>query len=381
MEIALTVSKNMSKLENRIIRMPAFCREKYNIELYEFISLRDKQGQLLTLQVEEAYKEDITLNQPISFVTNEIHSQLHFINPNCQEVKRFSGITLGCDPEFFLINKDTEKIVAASTFVKKYEDVGYDGLMMEIRPLPSTSIEGLVANIRNLLCKARTMIDKKPVGKTISMLATSCYRAGITAGFHLHYGLPAKLLGKNYNLVTITRLMVMVLDYYVGIPAVIAEGKEDVLRRTSPYMQYGKPGGYVLDNHTLEYRLPGSYLLRHPLLSRGLIALGITVVEDLVSRVNVCTDQFGKLEELKTIEDIRQMYPNLPTIETLYNCICNVDDTPARKQLNTIITDTRKMVGYKERAQYLNPLFIVLMEKIRFNNNIEQNWRVCPYEK
>lgn len=376
MEIEITTSKYMDESENKTIRIPAICREKYDIELYEFISLRDKNNQLLTLQVVGAYKDDLTTERPTAFVTDKVYSELHFVNSNHQEVKRFKGIMLGCDPEFFLIDDNTNDIVSAEKFVQKYDDVGYDGLMMEIRPLPSTGVDGLMTNISNLFSKARAAINKKPGGENISMRAASCYRPGVTAGFHLHYGLPPKLLGKSYDLETITRLMVMVSDYYVGIPSVISEGKDDVLRRTVPYLQYGKPGGYVLDHRTLEYRLPGGYLLRHPLLSSGLISLGITVIEDLVSRINVCTDQFSKLDELKTIEDINQMYPNLPTIETLYNCICNEDDSPARRQLNTIITDVRKMVGYKEREQYLEPLFIALMEETKFNDSIEKNWRI-----
>ena len=382
MKIFIKTSETMNKeaklnysYENRVIRIPSACREKYSLKLYDFITLKNYKGGLVTLQIVEAYKEDVVIDPLIAFVTSTIYNGLYITNIEPQEVRPVKGITLGCDPELYLVDNITNNIVGANRFVKKYDNVGYDGLLMEIRPMPSTKVKGLTTNIYNLLVQAREIINERPEGKYISMKAASCYRNGITAGFHLHYGLPSILLGKRYDVVTIARLMVMVLDYYVGLPSIIAEGKEDVLRRTIPYVKYGKPGGYVLDNRTLEYRLPGGYLLRHPTLSEGLIALGITVVEDLVSRINICTDQFVNLDKMKTLEDMCQLYPNLPTIQLLYHFICNSDDAPARSQLGTIINDVRQMVGYDERSSYLESLFITLIENIKFSNNIEKNWR------
>lgn len=389
MKIPIKVSNTMSKeatlnysYENRVIRIPATCRKEYSLKLHDFITLKNHKGGLLTLQIVEAYKEDIAINQSAAFVTTEAYNNLYITNMEFQEVQPVTGITLGCDPELYLIDSLTDNIVGANRFIKeKYGDVGYDGLLMEIRPMPSTEVKGLTTNIYNLLLQARRKINEQPEGMYISMKAASCYKNGITAGFHLHYGLPTILLHKQYNVRTIARLMVMVLDYYVGLPSIIAEGKDDVLRRTIPYIKYGKPGGYVLDNRTLEYRLPGGYMLRHPILTEGLIALGITVVEDLVSRIKVCTDCFVSLNEVKTLNDIYQLYPNLPTIELLYHFICNPDDAPARTQLKTIVTDVKQMVGYNEKSQYIEPLFTTLLNNIKFDNKIEENWRNYNNEK
>ena len=388
MEILIKISETMNKeaamnysYENRIIRIPAVCRQKYDLKIHDFITLRDRKGELLTLQIVEAYKEDIAIDPLTAFVTAKTYDNLYVTNTKLQEICPITNITLGCDPELYLVDNITDNIVGASRFFKKQGNVGHDGLLMEIRPIPSISVEGLTTNIYNLLLQGREIIDRTPEGKYISMIAASCYKNGVTAGFHLHYGLPTMLLGKRYNVTVIARLMVMVLDYYVGLPSIIAEGKEDVLRRTIPYVKYGKPGGYVLDNRTLEYRLPGGYMLRHPTLSEGLIALGITVVEDLVSRINICTDHFVSLDEMKTLKDMYQLYPNLPSIESLYHFICNSDDTPARNQLNAIITDVRQMIGYDERSHYIETLFTVLIENIKFNNRIEDNWRNYTYEK
>lgn len=387
MEIPIKISKTMSKgpiancsYENRVIRIPAICREKHKLKLHDFITLKNHEGGLLTLQITEAYAEDVFTDRSVAFVTEETYNSLHLANTEFKEISRVKNITLGCDPELYLVDKTTSNIIGASRFFEKYGIVGHDGLLMEIRPMPSIGVKELTTNIYNLLLQARAIIDKSQNGSDIALVAASHYKNGITAGFHLHYGLPEQLLGTGFNLnrytiTTVTRLMVMVLDYYVGIPAIIAEGKEDTLRRTLPYVKYGKPGGYVLDNRTLEYRLPGGHMLRHPILSEGLIALGIVVVEDIVSRLKVCTDRFINLDEMKTLKDMYQLYPNLPDTNSLYHCICNKDDEPARKHLNTIINDVKQMVGYNERLQYIRPLFKVLTEKVKFDNNIEENWR------
>ena len=382
MELPIEISKIMNKesatnfsYENRVIRIPAVCREKYKLKLHDFITLRDHKDGLMTLQIVEAYREDVLINPSVAFVTEEIYNRLYLTTTEFKEIHRVKGITLGCDPELYLVDKLTTNIVSANRFFEKYGAVGNDGLLMEIRPMPSIDVKELTTNIHNLLLQGRAMLNKRSEGSRIALIAASHYKSGVTAGFHLHYGLPTRLLGRNYNLSVVARLMVMVLDYYVGVPSIIAEGKEDALRRTLSYVKYGKPGGYVLDNRTLEYRLPGGYMLRHPILSEGLIALGITVVEDIVSRLHICTDRFMNLTEMKTLDDMNHLYPNLPEINSLYHYICNTDDAPARGQLDAIITDVKQMVGYNERVQYLEPLFRVLTEKIKFNNNIEENWR------
>lgn len=382
MELPIEISKTMNKeatanhaYENRVIRIPAICREKYKLTLHEFITLRDHKDELMTLQIVEAYREDVLINPSVAFVTEEIYNSLYLTGTEFKEIHRIKGITLGCDPELYLVDKITTNIVGANRFFEKYGAVGHDGLLMEIRPMHSTDVKELTTNIYNLFVQGRSILDKRVEGPRISLIAASHYKSGVTAGFHLHYGLPTRLLGRSYSLSVVARLMVMVLDYYIGVPSTIAEGREDVLRRTLPYVKYGKPGGYVLDNRTLEYRLPGGYMLRHPILSEGLIALGITVVEDIVSRLHICTDRFMHLDEMKTLDDMNYLYPNLPEVKSLYHYICNVDDAPAREQLDTIITDVRQMVGYNERAQYLEPLFKVLLKEIKFNNNIEENWR------
>jgi hypothetical protein len=259
--------------------------------------------------------------------------------------------------------------------MSKYGEVGNDGALIEFRPTPSVSERTVTLNIAKLIRKARYIIERCNTNRQIVILSALSFK-GLTAGFHLHYGLPARLLniGTRTPQWRIATLMTDAFDYYIGVPSIIPEGNEDHARRSTKYIRYGKPGEFRLDNSTFEYRLPGGINLRHPTLTCGLLALGAVVVEDLVSRLNTSTDYFSKLEEIGTREDIKMLYPNLPTTEQLCAIICNPNIAPAKKHLQLIREDVRKMVGYKERESVLEYYFNCLEQDLKYNNNLEANW-------
>ena len=379
-EVMDTESSWNEYYERRIIRIPEEARQFYNLSKDDFIYLKDNRGSHITLQVVEAFKEDVERNPMAGYVTNYIYDKLQLRDASISNVKPVTGITLGCDPEAFLIDGLSNNIVAAYRFMRKYGDVGHDGILIEFRPLPSTDENVVVHNIYNLIKKARQIINAKPDGRHVRIIGRSGLQ-GLTAGFHLHYGLPQSLLGRSQQTRTLASLMTRAFDYYIGVPSIIPEGDEDSIRRTLPWVDYGKPGGYRLDNRTFEYRMPGGINLRHPCLTRGLMALGAVVVEDLVSRINVSTDSFSNLSGVATEEDIREFYPNLPRIETIYAIICNPHISPARNYFQSIKDDVRKMVGYKQRAASIESYFKCLDQNIQYDSNLEANWGGSVHEK
>jgi len=380
MELSIKISATMNKesdwndfYEHRIIRLPADARSKYNLQIEDFLYLRNKFGGYITLQIAEAFKEDVERNHLCGYVTATNYDKLFIKSQDTNEVQQVRDITLGCDPEAFLVDTTTGNIIAAHRFMKKYGDVGHDGMLLEFRPLPSTSENVVTANIANLIMKARKILNESTEGLKYTMVgASSCH--GLAAGFHLHYGLPAGLLGRRPAVSNIAKLMTKAFDYYIGIPSIIPEGNEDTSRRTMQFVEYGKPGGYRLDNRTFEYRLPGGINLRHPCLTRGLMALGAVVVEDLVSRIHTSTDYFSNLKEVATDEDLKTIYPRLPVIETLYSVICNPDIGPAKAHFDVIKEDIRKMIGYSERAASVESYFTCLDHGIQYDSNLEANW-------
>jgi hypothetical protein len=334
------------------------------------------------LSVEKAYETDAKEDPLSAYVTSEIYKMLVGDAAHEYDVELVDGITLGCDPELLLIDRKTTDVVNAGFFFDKWNAIGYDGLMLELRPLPSTSEDIVLGNLWDLIRQARVVIDNRInrggwsrlygyTGNPLMITAVSAYRQ-LTVGFHLHYGLPKELLGwpKRY----IANQIVKAMDYYVGIPAIIPEQDADCHRRTVPYMAYGKPGDYRIDNRTLEYRVAGASLMRAPVLAKGIMALGAVVMEDITSRIRHATDGFVDLNVMSKDEDIRKIYPKLPPVMTIFSTICSPSVVPATKMLGSIRKDVEKMVGYQRRAKAVDAYFDTIENNINFSPDVEENW-------
>lgn len=381
MELEIKISKSMDeKNEHSTIRMPMVCRDKYCFKTGRFLHLRNKNGGIEALQVLEAFKNDIATEINCAYVTTKVYKRLFMIRNGTSEVIRVHGITLGCDPESFLVDTTNGNLIAAHRFMKKYGDVGHDGMLLEFRPNPSTDAKEVCNNLWSLIQKGRSMLDAHPEGNKIAIVGASSWR-GLTAGFHLHFGLPRGLLGRRPDTNIVARLMTTAFDYYVGVPSIIPEGNKDFARRTIKFVDYGKPGGYRLDSRTFEFRLPGGINLTHPLLATGLLALGAVVAGDVASRINTCTDSFTNLKEMTSEGDLRSLYPGLPEIQDSYSIICNPDIGAALNHFETIKNDVRSMIGYEHMAEDVEAYFTHLDSGTEFGNNILQNWRDFYNEK
>lgn len=369
------IDKTYPYLENRIARIPLEKRTALGIDLGAFIFLKEKTGGILTLQVANAFSEDVIDDPSVIYVTSKTFNKIN-IKPytNVASIETISGITLGCDPEVFLVDKTTEAVISASRFFQKWTQVGFDGYMMELRPSPSTDEFVLLNNLYNLILSARKILNHQDIGKNCKMLGVSHYGT-FTAGFHLHFGLPPILLKRQTGTRALMIQMVNALDYYVGIPSIIPEGAADSFRRTVPYLDYGKPGNYRLSSRTLEYRVPGGYLMRHPILTLGLISMGALVIEDMVSRIRVCTDNFMEIERIATHADITELYPHLPDIKELLSTICSTNTKNANKHLNTIEADFEEMLGWKKREAYIKQFINCIKSNTIYTDDIEYNWR------
>lgn len=380
MELTTNVSKMMDKeslwndgYEHKIARIPSLYRKECNLNVGDFLYFKDLNGSLKMLQVAEAFVEDVKKNKSCVYVSSKTGNELLIKNEDVNEVDKVTGITLGCDPEAFLVDILTNNIVSAGRFFRKSGEVGNDGLLIEFRPSPSSSADGVCANLWKLIQKARTVINSRPEGNRVAIVAASSYN-GLTAGFHLHYGFPRGLLGYNSVINFVASLMTSVFDYYVGIPSILPEGNIDTNRRTVKFTNYGKPGGYRIDNRTFEFRMPGGINLCHPLLAKGLITLGSVVAEDVASRVNTCTDCFSNLKEMLCGNTITKLYPNLPNINDFFNIICNSEIDLAKKHFEIIKDDVRQMVGYNSKSDDVEQYFNFLDNDYEFGNNIEKNW-------
>jgi hypothetical protein len=146
-------------------------------------------------------------------------------------------------------------------------------------------------------------------------------------------------------------------------------------------VDYGKPGGYRLDARTLEYRVPGGSLLRHPKLAKGILGLGAVVIEDAVSRIYEKTDGFKNLKLMSTEGNIRELYPHIPNIHDLFYMICNFNTEAAVNQVKVIIDDVKQMVSFKNRQKAVEDFFTSITTGEIFSNDIEYNWRRSYHEE
>jgi hypothetical protein len=377
MRFDVKVSDKMTTFkEFEIIRIPKELRASLGLNVGEYINMETKVGPALRLKVEWANREEAEACETKAYISQEVYNNLLLENEvqSNYVVTPVDTITLGTDPEYFLVNRITGDMVSPHRFFQKYGQIGLDGMLGEIRPSPNKDEKEVVNNIAYLLRQVKAIIDKHPtLGKDTAIFAASHYK-GYTAGFHLHYGLPDILLGMDYPRKPILEQIVRALDYYVGIPSVIPEGLEDSSRRCAPFCSYGKVGDHRVSNYTLEYRVPGGSLLRHPKLTRGLLGLGALVVEDIVSRIKTATNGFKDLKSIANQTTLNDIYPNVLDNESLFSAVNVPHVTSAKLHLKTIYDDLSKMIGYGKRRDSIEEFFDNIERP--FDSLIEENWKL-----
>jgi len=389
MKIGVRISELMTlRGENRLLRIPQDARDMYQVNPYRYLHSSGHNGSQMILKSWVAYGADTIRDSTVCYVSEAVYKLLDVDTGGEIDITQVQNITLGCDPEFFVVNGVTNEIIFASIiFPSKYGDVGYDGMMCELRPMPALSEHVVCKNLWDLFKKARTIVNNYCVRNGVNpevlrFLGTSylalAKKNGFSAGFHLHYGLPQELLGNvgwQHPKRLLAKQITKILDYYVGIPSIIVEDSTEVTRRSNPYIEYGKPGAFRMDNRTLEYRTPGAAMLRHPVLAAGLMGLGALVMEDLVIKVSAWTNSFTTIDQLVKA-DIRDCYPNIPkNPQEIFGTICSSSNTPAMGHLEKIANDLSNMVGFEQRRDSVEKLLNCLTNGVEFNKDIEINWR------
>lgn len=379
MSVQMSQDKSpLGNVEDRLIRLPKEMREKIGIKIGSFIRLRSKDGKFIPLQVTHAYKNDAEVNPYSAYVSDDTYELLKITEKFT--IEPADDILLGCDPEFFIVDTHTDRNISASHFFTRHGEVGSDSGLAELRPRPHFTADDLTKCMHDLLSQAhkhlkeRILYNKRP----INMIAASMHDSA-SAGFHIHFGMPNTLLDRSVISHNILYKMVWVLDYYVGISSILPEGEEDCARRSKKYSQYGKPGDYRDDNRiTMEYRVPGGHLLRHPVLTAGLLSICDTVMKDMLSRMKAYTDNFTKADVLKKYEDLKALYPLIPNRGEVYDTITNEKIEPALVHADKIVDDLSKMIGFEKNKQniikYFKYVAGYLSNKTKYTGNIAYNW-------
>ena len=292
-----------------------------------------------------------------------------------------------------MVDNKTNSLLRANAFFKKWGEVGHDGILAELRPKPALQPKTLTDTIYELIKKTRELLESNTADydpSRIMLYGASSFKTALkqqfmesapiytTAGFHLHFGLPPRILGMSPETVCLMHIIANIMDYYVGIPSVLLEQTLDYNRRSNTSVSYGKPGDYRLDHRTFEYRVPGGSLLRHPLLTEGLLTLGSTVINDFISKIKKATNDFNDIS-VNNIKSIMQqglpLYTNIPNLHEAFNIICSPTLNEARKHLGNIFKNLSNMNNFGENSEVLNTFFSLIDNSSHINNNIENNWR------
>lgn len=391
MKLNINPSSEMSKpdsplgsVEDRLIRIPKGLRGKLGYKTGLFLSLKSKLGNPIVLQIMPAFKADADADMESAWVSNETIKILDV--QNMPTLKPAEDILIGCDPEFFLVDYDVKRMITASHFFYRWGELGSDLGLAELRPRPSSNIDQLTDNIRVLIAKADTVLKSRTVfaNRNLKMVAASCYGDQIggyaTAGFHVHFGLPENILNKSEQSYNLLVRMTWILDYYVGVLSVLPEREIDAIRRTMGRSQYGKPSDFRSDGHTLEYRVPGGHLLRHPVLTKALLSLSKVVMKDMMTRFSAYSDGFKKPLLFRKYDDLKIFYPNLPDRELLWRAMTSPIPMDAMRMYPSIITDITKMVGYEEQKQtikeYTQYMEEVYVRNAMFDERMASNWGI-----
>lgn len=368
--IELEISNMMSVkegVENKLIRMSEELRKELNLSLGEFIIIQN-----IALQVDKIYKEDFDINQKKAFVTKNTFYEFKSNNVKFEVSKH---VTLGCDPEFFLIDPKNNCLFNPGTLVKKQGCIGHDGLLMELRPQPSIEQDIVVNNLYSLIQQFNSMLELRNLSH-LQMISQSG-GWGLFTGFHVHLGLPQRLLNPQQpDFGKIINIIVKALDYYVGTLSVLVE-KEDNSRRCSPFVNYGKVSDSRISQRTLEYRVPGGALLKHPILTSGLLGICSMVTHDLLERLAHYTDNFNKRITIKEDALVKEIYPNMLSSMDMYNVICVPTIDSAEKEAPHILEDFSCMINYKQYKKTIDN-FMLFKDKA-ITSNLWLNWNNMEY--
>lgn len=387
MELKIRISPSMASttsplgsLEDRLIRMPKAIREQVNLTSGNFIKLPGISADV-HLQVARCYEKDALEDESCVYVSDGTYSRLRI--KSMPSVKAASDVLIGCDPEFFLLNSMNNRLISASSFFSHYGDIGSDCGLAELRPRPSTNSLEVTVNIMDLLKQTAHHVETRSKKLlrfgSVSMVAAS-YRDNRAAGFHVHFGLPTLLLRDEPSYKQQLKNIVHILDYYVGIPSIIPEGEEDSKRRCNKTSSYGTPGDFRSDMMTLEYRVPGGHLLRHPVLTNGLLSISRVVMKDILSRIKSYTNEFSRPFNTGNYEDLRKLYPKLPNRESVFNAVVNEHTSVALSYVDKIFGDIQKMIGFDASSRYITDYFSYVLKLVRkeekYSEFLVPNWRL-----
>lgn len=352
-------------VKGHTIHLPQKMREEMGVLVGQFLQIRGK--------------EDLVLE--VGRNLDVFHEHAYVSPENFEKIKgqsvefKILDVTLGCDPEFFIMWGSTN--ISAATYLPYSGEIGADGNLGELRPMYGRHEDTVVGNLAKLIARIPASMKRSTWargfpddGSQFDFLAHSFFR-GVYAGFHVHLGIPPEILNtrKDFSRAAMNHL-VQSLDWNVSVPLVPLES--DHGRRLSGG-KYGRPGDYRPSNITLEYRTPGAFYLRTPKLARGLLGLCLMVTENVVSRMKVASNNFVNLHKLSK-SDLHEIMP-IPEPKTIKGTLLARDPITAQSHLYQIQKNLSTLPTYGKHREAVEGFFSEVEAHRVPGANLLRNWR------
>jgi hypothetical protein len=365
---------NDFKIENGEILFTTRTVKDLNLK-DRFITFKFSEVVPIHLRVKCFEDADGKLEDNIGYVNLHVYMKV-----SGNKIGSLETITLGADPEFFLVNADTNHAITFGViqqikrqFNEYQRDIGMDGagFIGEFRPVPSRTPKELSNNIKDLLVRTDRLISQavrlnklqQPVDKW--RLCGHSFFQEKPAGFHIHIGLPKPILSNKEYLYSLVRS----LDYFLGIPCLLID-KQFERRIKIPGRRftgnYGKAFSCKYSNITLEYRMPGGFHLRSPHLSDGILSIAALISEDFIARAKALKK--SKVDEIRLYST-----PQYGELQEAFNKIEHPNTMP---WFEDIRNKTERMISFNKYKEPISLFFGIIDKNTEITEDILSNWQV-----
>lgn len=222
----------------------------YEKELIEFAlqCLYLTKARLGVCIVQRCHKKDLAVVEIKPLTVEQLtETERQTLATNLHQPPIKTKITYGCDLEFMLVNKQTNKFIKADQ-LSKHNQIGFDDAIclngqevshpiFELRPKPANSMTELHHNLLHLHSK----LTKEASLKKLALVTVANPYGRFYLGGHIHFG----------N-VSLTFHHVQLLDKFLAIPIALVEIKPSFKRRN----YYGRLGSVRKNKYNgFEYRV------------------------------------------------------------------------------------------------------------------------------
>lgn len=345
------------------ISLPQNFRMELGVLVGQFVQLQDSVLQIV---------ESLDGEQEQSFVSGGVFDRLKEGDTKLKVLE----VTLGCDPEFFIFYPN-KSLASATTYLNSMGEIGCDGILGEWRPHYGLDENEVTETLKSLIYRTPASMKRAPWARGLPengrnfLLSAYSWHMGLPAGFHIHLGIPPEILNtrKEFNWAAMNHI-IRCLDWYVSVPLVPLE--TDHGRRLGK-SQYGKPSDSRPTNVTLEYRTPGAFYLRTPVLAAGMMGIALLVAESVVSRMKEESRGFVNLHKL-TGSQLQNIMP-IPEDNMTRGILLSKGIRKAQGALDSIQRRLSELPTYDRHRSAIEEFFRVVENNKQPGPNLLKNWK------